>query len=445
MFSTTLPGKSPSWYLRSLLITDTVTKTDFPFINDCWLAVESDDGRIERRIYRAGEKELKKFHLVFASTVSKGLLDGHIWFSIFLRPKESSFTRVRRVSACLALIFLTMLTNAMFFGAGDNPGSRKILWLGNFKVNMTGIIIGIQSSIIVIPPSVIIIEIFRRLRPKRDKTAINTRNQKSLTNNTGNEGGGHDTLDSNEVDKKSTSSQRSLNSEESNKRDQNKNNGITNKTKNDTGNEGDGHDTQDSNEVNKKSTSSQRSLNSEESNKRDQNKNNEIANNTKKNPSLKNRNQINKKKKEPFMLPSWLQYFAYFVVYACAISSSLVCFFYSMMWGKRKSDEWLSSMFAGFFQSVLVIQPMKAVAVAILLAAIFRKPVQQEQQDEAELAAEKEEEKRERRRRRKKNAPSSAPDEDEDGKGNEGDEDVEEMAGDDGIITADEVPVIRLV
>ena len=44
-------------------------------------------------------------------------------------------------------------------------------------------------------------------------------------------------------------------------------------------------------------------------------------------------------------------------------------------------------MFSGFFQSVLVIQPIKAVMVALLLAAIFRKPVQQEQEDEEELAA----------------------------------------------------------
>lgn len=87
------------------------------------------------------------------------------------------------------------------------------------------------------------------------------------------------------------------------------------------------------------------------------------------------------------MFPNWVQYFGYFVVYACAVSSSVVCFFYSMMWGHRKSNEWLASMFAGFFQSVLVIQPIKAVMVALLLAAIFRKPVQQEQEDEEELAA----------------------------------------------------------
>ena len=54
-----------------------------------------------------------------------------------------------------------------------------------------------------------------------------------------------------------------------------------------------------------------------------------------------------------------------------------------MMWGPRKSNEWLASMFAGFFQSVLVIQPLKAVVVAILLAAIFRTPVKQEPAEES--------------------------------------------------------------
>jgi len=129
-----------------MLATDMKTKKEYPFVCDKWLAVESHDGLIDRTLSLANEKDLKQFHLVFASTVSKGLLDGHIWFSVFLRPKQSSFTRVRRLSACLALIFLTMLTNAMFFGVGDAPGSRKIVWLGEFKINFTGIMIGIQSS-----------------------------------------------------------------------------------------------------------------------------------------------------------------------------------------------------------------------------------------------------------------------------------------------------------
>ena len=293
-----MTGRSPSWYLRSILITDTKTKKEYPFICDKWLAVEAEDGKIERILSIAGENDLKKFHLVFASTVSKGLLDGHIWFSIFLRPKQSSFTRVRRLSACLALIFLTMLTNAMFFGAGDDPRSKKIVWLGNFRVNFTGIMIGIQSSIIVIPPSIIIIEIFRRLAPKKTK-------QKETTS------------------KSSTSLK-----------------------EDDTASiESDPFDLGDTNDAQTKAGT---------------------------------------KKKGPFLLPNPFKYIAYFFVVACSGSSALVCFFYSMMWGPKKSNEWLASMFTGFFQSVLVIQPLKAVVVAILLAAIFRSPVKQEAAEEFE-------------------------------------------------------------
>jgi len=268
-----------------MLITNVNTGKNYPFVCDSWLAVDSVDGRIEKILPVASDEELKQVHFVFASTLSKGLLDGHIWFSVFLRPKQSSFTRVRRVSACLALIFLTMLTNAMFFGAGDAPGGRKILWLGNFKFNITGVIIGIQSSIIVIPPSMLIIEIFRRLRPKKDSTSSGLHNVA-------------------EEDSNST-------------------------------------------------TITQKQQNCEKS-----------------------------KKKRLFMLPNSFQYFAYFLVFACSVSSALICFFYSMMWGPRKSEEWLDSMFTGFFQSILIIQPMKAVFVAVLLSIILKQPVQQEEYEE---------------------------------------------------------------
>jgi len=219
-----------------------------------------------------------------------------------------------------------MLTNAMFFGAGDVPGNRKIVYLGNFKLNLTGIIIGIQSSIIVIPPSIIVIEIFRRLRPPKPK-----------------------------------------------------NKGLA---------------SSDTNELSEPGDDDSMS-------------------------SVSFEDQVEKKpkKKQPFMLPNPFKYIAYFLVFACSASSALVCFFYSMMWGPRKSNEWLASMFTGFFQSILVIQPIKAVFVAILLAAIFRTPVKQEQQEEEENE-EKE---------REENAQKE----------------VEDRIGNDGLVDADEVPIIR--
>lgn len=339
-------GVSPSWYLRSIFAIDLSNDREYNFVCDSWLAVESDDGQIEKTLKVANDKDLKKFHLVFASTVSKGLLDGHIWFSVFTRPKQSPFTRVRRLSACLALIFLVMLTNAMFFGAGDDPRSRIVVWLGNFKINFTGIIIGIQSSIIIIPPSIAIVEIFKRVGPKKEKAQRGNARNNSINEQLVVIGDEDSTVDD----------------------------------------------------------ESQSGVSQNEPN---------------------THRPINKKKeKKPFLLPNQCQYIAYFIVFGCVGSSSLICFFYSMMWGPRKSNEWLSSMFFGFFQSVLVIQPIKAVVVALLMAAIFRKPVKVDKIEE-------------------KSIESTTKDTGDD-KGPE-EEKEEDLAGDDGIITADEVPIIRLV
>ena len=61
-----------------------------------------------------------------------------------------------------------MITNAMFFGAGQSS-PKTLLRLGNVVINITGIIIGIQASFIVVIPSMLVIEIFRRLAPKTTK------------------------------------------------------------------------------------------------------------------------------------------------------------------------------------------------------------------------------------------------------------------------------------
>ena len=105
---------------------------------------------------------------------------GTFGFPCLLDLKESTFTRVQRLSCCLCLIFLTMVTNAMFFGVGD-AGPQMLIRLGNLVVNVTGIIIGIEASLIVIPPSMLVIEIFRRLKPKVVKQiAVSDRPNKTV-------------------------------------------------------------------------------------------------------------------------------------------------------------------------------------------------------------------------------------------------------------------------
>lgn len=75
----------------------------------------STAAQVDRLVAVAGEEQLKDYSHVFGKTVEKNFADDHLWFSIFLRPPRSRFTRVQRLSACMALLYLSMLVNAMFY------------------------------------------------------------------------------------------------------------------------------------------------------------------------------------------------------------------------------------------------------------------------------------------------------------------------------------------
>lgn len=69
----------------------------------------------------------------------------------------------------------------------------------------------------------------------------------------------------------------------------------------------------------------------------------------------------------------WLTYLAWFLFFcACAVSATF-SIFYSLMWGKTISEQWLSSMFISFTQDVTITEPVKVFFTAMLLAAILKR------------------------------------------------------------------------
>ena len=69
----------------------------------------------------------------------------------------------------------------------------------------------------------------------------------------------------------------------------------------------------------------------------------------------------------------WLTYLAWFLSFcSCGVSATLTIF-YSLIWGKDISEQWLSSMFISFTQDVVITEPVKVFFTAIFLAAIIRR------------------------------------------------------------------------
>ena len=88
--------------------------------------MEEDDGQVDRIVPVAGMKDLTSFKHLFNGSVRKKMANDHIWVSVLSRPTRSNFTRVQRVSCCVALLFLTMITNCMFFRGDAEQSQEKV-------------------------------------------------------------------------------------------------------------------------------------------------------------------------------------------------------------------------------------------------------------------------------------------------------------------------------
>lgn len=136
----------------------------FVFFSPRWIAVEKEDGKLELELSVAGTKELSGFRNLFYSRTATSLGEKHIWLSVLTRPPHNSFTRAQRLACCVSILFAAMVTNAMFYNFGTPPGDT--MQIGPLKVSLTQIKIGIQSSIVAIPVNVLVVSIFRNLKPR---------------------------------------------------------------------------------------------------------------------------------------------------------------------------------------------------------------------------------------------------------------------------------------
>ncbi|ELT88583.1 hypothetical protein CAPTEDRAFT_89312, partial [Capitella teleta] len=119
-------GDTASWYLDRVTIKDAQTKDIFIFLSSQWLAIDQADGELQRTLVSASSADLANFQYLFYSKTRNGMSDGHLWFSLLSRPTRSRFTRVQRLSCCLALLFTTMIANAMWYRTEESVASPPL-------------------------------------------------------------------------------------------------------------------------------------------------------------------------------------------------------------------------------------------------------------------------------------------------------------------------------
>ena len=108
----------------------------------------------------SNKSDITTFSYLFNDNSRHNITDSHLWMSVAIRPEESNFTRAQRLSCCLALLFLTMIANAMFHGQDI---SSKIL-IGPIMFSLTGIYISLISALFAASPVLLVTYLFRNAR-----------------------------------------------------------------------------------------------------------------------------------------------------------------------------------------------------------------------------------------------------------------------------------------
>jgi polycystin 1L2 len=127
-----------SWFLHFIIVHDLQTREKFYFICNNWLAVDKQDGLIDRIIPVAGEKQKLDVVYMAEKQIKQKLTDKHLWFSLVLRPPISSFTRIDRLTCCFLLLYLSMFANILYYGQESSTRTDDIV-LGPFSINKTGV------------------------------------------------------------------------------------------------------------------------------------------------------------------------------------------------------------------------------------------------------------------------------------------------------------------
>ncbi|XP_078674748.1 polycystin-1-like protein 2 [Branchiostoma floridae x Branchiostoma belcheri] len=257
-------GGDASWFLDRIVVGDIRRNKRYVFFCQRWLAVEMEDGKVDRFLSAAGRDELTNFSSVFHDKTRKDISDGHLWFSVASRPTRSHFTRVQRASCCLSLVFLTMITNAMFYRTDDSL-KQQVYRLGPLVFTLSQVWISFVSTMIVFPVNFVIVYVFTKSRPRRRKTTPESASK------------------------------------------------------------------------------------------------------------VKGSFVREAKERKQSGLPHWCVYIGWVLVFLSATGSAFFVILYSMEWGAEKSGEWLTSILLSIFQSVLLVQPLKVLLFAVIIAFIYKK------------------------------------------------------------------------
>ncbi|XP_070569354.1 polycystin-1-like protein 2 [Ptychodera flava] len=181
--------KDDSWFLDRIEVVDILTNKRFDFVYYGWITRTMNDGKICcRTLSVSDETQMTRFVHLLSSNIRVQVFDEYLWGSVVTRQTPSHFTRVQRLSCCVAMLCLVMISNAMFYDTKDSVQATKTVDLGFHSLSLGSIYVALISSLIVVPVSVTMVTLFKKARevvqvsPSNECSAVKKKTEKKVDN-----------------------------------------------------------------------------------------------------------------------------------------------------------------------------------------------------------------------------------------------------------------------
>ena len=144
-------------FLEQITVRDTTTKQIWHFICNNWLIPSKG---LDVAKYKLVQMKKLPYKYTLRVKSLQTLRDRHLWLSVYVCPRHSTFTRVQRLSCCFQFIMCAMLVNIMFYDIHMNQLQEDLLH-EVFNFYLSHVIVGAQSALILFPISMLTAAIFR--------------------------------------------------------------------------------------------------------------------------------------------------------------------------------------------------------------------------------------------------------------------------------------------
>ena len=323
-------------FLEQITVRNTKTKQICHFICNNWIT--PDEGE---NVATYSLKLMKEMPYTYTLRVKslQSMRDQHLWLSIFVCPRHSTFTRVQRLSCGFALAMSGMLVNMIFYDVDMSHVHEELVY-DVIKLDLSQFIIGAQSALITLPISMVTVLIFRSASPHNAKFEVRHGDHVAS---------GSSECTSQSVTDSDTYASGSCESSSEVSDDIN---------------------LKESHECNSKGSYESSSKGSYE---RSSKGSYECSSDVTESESSAHEN---KPKPKGFRLPWWWVIIGWTLAMGTSAVSSYIVLMYGLSFGFNKSMAWLISFLVATSNSIGIFQPFKVAAIVLTMTLLFKAPVE---------------------------------------------------------------------